>query len=85
MGAEPWGGAGIDLVFEDDILKWGQVARASGVELPRVATRLQASMSRSTMLVGEEDKANFEEVEEGSDESNEERNDEWSNGEVGGD
>lgn len=66
----------------------GQVARASGVELPQVATRLQASTSRNnraSIEVDEEDEANFEEVEEGSDESNEEYNDEWTDDEVGND
>lgn len=37
------------------------------------------------MLVDEEDEANCEEVEEGSDGSNDECNYEWSDDEVGGD
>lgn len=85
MGADPWKGAGSDLVFENDTLKWGQIAPASSVELPRVATTLQASTSRVLMLVDEENEANAEEIEEGSDESNEECNDKWSDDEGGGD
>lgn len=85
MVADPWKGAGTNLVFEDDILTWGQVALAFGVDLPRVATRLQASTSRASLLVDEEDEGNSEEIEEGSDASNEECNDEWNDDDVGSD
>lgn len=84
MGVKPWKWARGDLVFEDDTLTWGQVARASDVELPRVATRLQASTSKASMLVDEDNEANSEEIKEGNDESNDECNDEWSVDEAGG-
>ena len=36
-----------DLVFEDDDLTWGDVARASGAQEPIVYTRAKASSSRT--------------------------------------
>lgn len=45
-GAGCWKGTENDLVCENDIPKWGLVAFASGVELLRVATRLQKRHQR---------------------------------------
>lgn len=59
------------------------------VKLPQVATRLQTSTSRNdqaSILVDKQDDANSKEVEEGSNESNDEKcNDECTDDEVGDD
>lgn len=47
-----------------------------------MATRLQTSTSRASILVGEEDEANSKRIEEGNDEPNKECNDELSDDKV---